>query len=165
MASVCVQFQPGIHRKGQFWTELHVSGIKIDLNIQDPGHPHQTISHPTHIHCSIINIRIGGAELEPPTFNSLGSEFTSQGHFNSLELLNISQFLFSWVVRLKTAPRGNFNHSWKMWLWAHPPISKCIDKSWEKCQPAVTEKQALNAGNGGLTKWDCLFLTPFVLKS
>ena len=38
-------------------------------------------------------------------------------------------------------------------LWPHPPISKCL-----------TEKWALNAGNGGPSRWDCLFLTPFVPK-
>ena len=44
-------------------------------------------------------------------FNSLGSEFSSQGHFYTLELINISQFLFCQVVRLITAPRGKFSHS------------------------------------------------------
>jgi len=43
--------------------------------------------------------------------NSLGPKFSSQGHFHSLQLLNVSQFLFSWLVRLKTAPRGNFSHA------------------------------------------------------
>ena len=33
-----------------------------------------------------------------------------QGHFHSLQLLNISLFMFCWVVRLKSAPRGNFSH-------------------------------------------------------
>ena len=44
--------------------------------------------------------------------NSLWSEFSSQGHFHTLQLLhvNISQFLFCRVVRLKTAPGGNFSH-------------------------------------------------------
>jgi len=32
--------------------------------------------------------------------------FSSQGYFHS-QLLNIPQFLFCQVVRLKTAPRGN----------------------------------------------------------
>ena len=41
------------------------------------------------------------------TFNSLGSEFSSQGHAHSLQLLNVPQFLFCQVVRLKTAPRGH----------------------------------------------------------
>ena len=44
-------------------------------------------------------------------FSSLGSEFSSQGHFHSLQLLNVSQFLFCRVVRLKTAPRNNFSHT------------------------------------------------------
>ena len=43
--------------------------------------------------------------------NSLGPKFSSQGHFHSLQLLNIPQFLFSRLVRLKTAPRGNFSHA------------------------------------------------------
>jgi len=43
--------------------------------------------------------------------NSLGSEFSSQGHFHTLQLLNIPQFLFCQVVRLKTAPRCNFSHT------------------------------------------------------
>jgi len=43
--------------------------------------------------------------------NSLGPKFSSQGHFHSLQLLNVPQFLFSRVVRLKTAPRGNFSHA------------------------------------------------------
>jgi len=42
-----------------------------------------------------------------PSLNSLGSKFSSQGHFHSLQLLNVPQFLFCQVVRLKTAPRGN----------------------------------------------------------
>jgi len=46
----------------------------------------------------------------PASLNSIGSKFSSQGHFHSLELLNISQFLFCQVVRLKTAPRSNFSH-------------------------------------------------------
>ena len=41
---------------------------------------------------------------------SLGPKFSSQGHFHSLQLLNVSQFLFSRLLRLKTAPRGNFSH-------------------------------------------------------
>ena len=41
---------------------------------------------------------------------SLGSEFSSQGHFHSPQLSNVSQFLFSQPVRLTTAPRGNFSH-------------------------------------------------------
>jgi len=44
-------------------------------------------------------------------FNSLGHKFSSQGHFHSLQLLNVPQFLFSRLVRLKTAPRGNFSHA------------------------------------------------------
>ena len=43
--------------------------------------------------------------------NSLGSEFSSQGHFHTLQLLNVPQFLFCRVVMLKTAPRGNFSHT------------------------------------------------------
>ena len=43
--------------------------------------------------------------------NSLGPKFSSQGHFHSIQLLNISQFLFSRLARLKTAPRGNFSHA------------------------------------------------------
>ena len=43
--------------------------------------------------------------------NSLGPKFSSQGHFHSLQLLNASQFLFSRLVRLKTAPRGDFSHA------------------------------------------------------
>ena len=43
--------------------------------------------------------------------NSLGPKFSSQGHFHSLQLLNVPQFLFSPLVRLKTAPRGNFSHA------------------------------------------------------
>jgi len=46
-----------------------------------------------------------------PGFNSLGSEFSSQGHFHTLQLLNVPQFLFCRVVMLKTAPRGNFSHT------------------------------------------------------
>ena len=33
--------------------------------------------------------------------NSLGPKFSSQGHFQSLQLLNVPQFLFSRLVRLK----------------------------------------------------------------
>jgi len=34
-------------------------------------------------------------------------EGTVSGDFHSLQLLNVPQFLFSWLVGLKTAPRGN----------------------------------------------------------
>jgi len=44
-----------------------------------------------------------------PSLNSLGSKFSSQSHFHSLELVNVPQFLFCGVVGLKTAPRGNFS--------------------------------------------------------
>jgi len=44
------------------------------------------------------------------TVNSLGSKFSSQGHFHSLQLLNVHQFLLYRVVRLKTAARGNFSY-------------------------------------------------------
>ena len=43
--------------------------------------------------------------------NSLGPKFSSQCHFHSVQLLKIPQFLFCRLVRLKTAPRGNFSHS------------------------------------------------------
>ena len=45
------------------------------------------------------------------SINSLGPKFSSPGHFHSLQLLNVPQFLFSRLVRLKTAPRGNFSHA------------------------------------------------------
>jgi len=48
-------------------------------------------------------------ELVSMQINSLGSKFSSQGHFHSLQLLNVPRFLFCWVVRLKTAARGNFS--------------------------------------------------------
>ena len=41
-------------------------------------------------------------------FSSLGSEFSSQGHFHTLQLLNVPQFLFCRVVMLKTAPRYRY---------------------------------------------------------
>ena len=47
----------------------------------------------------------------PTLLNSLGPKFSSQGHFHSLQLLNVPQFLFSRLVRLTTAPRGNFSHA------------------------------------------------------
>ena len=96
------------------------------------------------------------------SFNSLGSEFSSQGHFHTLQLLNIPQFLFCQVVRLKTAPR--LRGITDTWLWPHSPISKRLVKSLEKCHPAVAEKRALNSGNGGPTRWDRWFLTPFMPK-
>jgi len=34
----------------------------------------------------------------------------------------------------------------------------------KKGQPAIAEKRGLNAGNGGPTRWDRLFLTPFIPK-
>jgi len=40
-----------------------------------------------------------------------GVEFSSQGHFHTLQVLNVPQFLFCRAVRLKTAPRGNFSHT------------------------------------------------------
>ena len=40
-----------------------------------------------------------------------GVEFYSQGHFHTLQVLNVPQFLFCRAVRLKTAPRGNFSHT------------------------------------------------------
>ena len=110
--------------------------------------------------CALIRINVGIILL-----NSLGSEFSSQGHFHTQQLLNIPQFLFCQVVRLKIAPRGNFSHTLTdTWLWPCPPITKRLVKSLEKCQPAVAEKRALNSGNGGPTRWDRWFLTPFMLK-
>ena len=53
----------------------------------------------------------GKGEREGSYINSLGPKFSSQGHFHSLQLLNIPQFLFCRLVRLKTAPRGNFSHA------------------------------------------------------
>ena len=41
--------------------------------------------------------------------NSLGPKFSSQGHFHSLQLLNVPHFLLARLVRLKTAPRRNFS--------------------------------------------------------
>jgi len=46
-----------------------------------------------------------------PLINSLGSMFSSQGHFHTLQLLNVPQFLFCRLVRLKTTPTGNFSHT------------------------------------------------------
>ena len=44
---------------------------------------------------------------------------------------------------------------------AHPPINKLPIKT----PPTYCSwKQALNAGNGGLTRWDCSFLTPSMPK-
>jgi len=57
-----------------------------------------------------------------------------------LQLLNVPQFLFSWVVSLRTAPRGNFS---RYVLWPHPSISKCLVKSLEKCQPAIVSQARL----------------------
>ena len=37
-----------------------------------------------------------------PLINSLGSKFSSQGHFHSLQLLNVPQFLFSRVLTSPT---------------------------------------------------------------
>jgi len=39
-----------------------------------------------------------------------------------------------------------------------------IVKSLKTCQPAIAEKWALNAGNGGPTRWYHLSLTPFTPK-
>jgi len=46
-----------------------------------------------------------------PRLNSLGSEFSSQSHFHTLQLVNVPQSLFCRVVRFKTAPRSNFSHT------------------------------------------------------
>jgi len=43
--------------------------------------------------------------------SALGPKFSSQGHFHSLQLLNVPQFLFSRLERLKTSPRCNFSHA------------------------------------------------------
>ena len=64
--------------------------------------------------CTLILLAVvekGTAEGSQTPTNSLGPKFSSQGHFHSLQLLNVSQFLFSRLVRLKTAPRGNFSHA------------------------------------------------------
>jgi len=50
-------------------------------------------------------------QSEKWTFNSLGSEFSTLGHFHTLQLLNVPQFLCCRVVRLNTVPRGNFSHT------------------------------------------------------
>ena len=67
------------------------------------------------IHCLWVRLSLFTASLtfEPEglPLNSLGPKFSSQGHFHSLQLLNVPQFLFSRLVRLKTAPRGNFSHA------------------------------------------------------
>jgi len=49
--------------------------------------------------------------LEASCLNSLGPKFSSEGHFHSLQLLNVPQFLFSQLVRLKTTPRDNFSRA------------------------------------------------------
>ena len=50
-------------------------------------------------------------------------------------------------------------------IWPHPPINKLAIKSPEKWQPAVAEKRATNAENGGPTRQDSYFLSPFMLKT
>ena len=45
-----------------------------------------------------------------------------------------------------------------------PPINKLAIKSPEKWQPAVAEKRAMYAGNGGPTRSDGYFLTLFMPK-
>ena len=61
---------------------------------------------------TLKNFEILKFSAAPEThFNSLGSKFSSQGHFHTLQLLNVPQFLFCQFVRLKTAPRGNFSHT------------------------------------------------------
>ena len=97
--------------------------------------------------------------------NFLWSKFSSSDNFHSLELLNVPQFLFRRAVGLKTTPRGNFSHSLAdTWCEPHPPINKLPINTLEKCQPAVAERRALNIGNGSTTRWDRLFLTPFMPK-
>ena len=74
--------------------ELHpqyLDGSTLDRTILHKGQSH--FMHDKHI--KQIYIR---------------SEFSSQGHFHSLQLLNVPQFLFCLAVRLKTAARGNFGH-------------------------------------------------------
>ena len=61
------------------------------------------------LQCICLEVMEASSKLS--TINSLGPRFSSQGHFDSLQLLNVPQFLFSQLVRLKTAPRGNFSHA------------------------------------------------------
>ena len=56
-------------------------------------------------------LQIRESFLQQSLFNSLQSEFSSQCHFHTLQLLNVPKFLFCRVVRFKTAPRGNFSHT------------------------------------------------------
>ena len=58
------------------WNCMSISIKKIDLNILDPGHPHQTIAHPTHIHKQYHSHQNRIAELEPPpNFHMVGIYF------------------------------------------------------------------------------------------
>ena len=82
----------------------------------------------------------------------LWSEFSSQGHFHSLELLNTPNFCSVGLLGSKLLPEVILAILNRYVTLATPPISKHLDKSLEKCQPAVAEKHALNAGNGGPTR-------------
>ena len=87
---------------------LHISalGNTVIVNakiIHKPKVPTYTLN--------LVELITGIGLDELGSFNSLGPKFSSQGHFHSPQLLNIPQFLFSRLVRLKTAPRGNFSHA------------------------------------------------------
>jgi len=64
----------------------------------------------TNLKNTLLSLELTGADPEWSCL-SLGPKIYSQSHFHSLQLLNVPQFLFSRVVGLKTAPRGNFSHA------------------------------------------------------
>ena len=93
---------------------IHVVGIQVYWNQMNdthtqPGSPNFQLQLSEEL--SSGHIAWPHINVTRQLLNSLGPKFSSQGHFHSLQLLNIPQFLFCRLVRLKTAPRGNFSHA------------------------------------------------------
>ena len=95
----------------------------------------------------------------------LRAQILSLGHFQSIEHLNIPSFLFPGVAGLETAHTGNFSYTKHIVTSPHPPINELAIKPPEKCQPAVAEKWTTNTRNGGPTRQDSYFLSPFMPKT
>jgi len=75
--------------------------------------------------------------------------------FSLYNHLMYHHFSFLWAAGLETVPTRNFSHPKQMY-----DIQSRLRCS--KCQPIIAEKQELNAGNGGPTRWDGLFLSPLL---
>ena len=103
---------------------------------------------------SVLRARYGKPVVQLVTFyeQCFPTHSISRRHFQPLQLLNISSPQFPWAVGLITSPRGHFSHLMNSSRLPVNLIPTC-----------VAEKR--NVGNGGPTRWDCFFLSPFMPKT